>query len=145
MNRTGLVLAAAALAMTLAACGAQRTDSATGSAPTGGNVGQVAGACAQDQPDCVDTPQLGSDEPVQIDETGVKQFRRDARYYLGRTQDELTEHIRIARIDDERFMLTEDYQVGRITVELDDVDGTPIVTSATVELPSGPETFELEQ
>lgn len=107
----------------------------------------MAGICAQDQTDCVDTPQLASDEPVAIDETGIKQLRRDAKYYLGRSRNELPEPIRIGRIGNEHFALTEDYRVGRITVELDDVDGngTPIVTSATVELPDGPETFELKK
>ena len=146
MNRTGLVLAAAALAMGLTACATPNTDSTAVSAPADDGEDAIAGMCPQDQPDCVDTPQLLSDEPVAIDETGIEQFRKDAKYYLGRPQDELTELIRIARIDDEQFALTEDYVVGRITVELDDVngDGTPIVTSSTVELPDGPKTFELD-
>ncbi len=148
MNRTGLlVVAALMLVLGLAACGAQDAESGAVSAPAGGGAGGAAGTCAQDQPDCVDTPQLASDEPVPIDQTGIQQSRRDAKHYLGRTQDELNERIRIARIDDEQFMLTEDYQVGRITVELHDVkgNGTPIVTSATVELPDGPATFKLEK
>lgn len=146
MNRTGLVLAAATLAVGLAACAPQGAGTTAASAPAGDGADAIAGMCPQDQPDCVDTPQLLSDEPVAIDETGIEQFRQDAKYYLGRPQDELTELIRIARIDDEQFALTRDYRVGRITVELDDVngDGTPIVTSSTVELPDGPETFELE-
>lgn len=148
MNRTRLVVAAAVmLGMGLAACGVPSADGATGSATNGDGSGAVAGMCAQDQPDCVDAPQLGADEPVQIDETGIQQFRRDAKFYLGREQHELNEFVRIVRIDDEQFMLTEDYRVGRISVEMDDVkaDGTPIVTSATVELPDGPETFELKE
>lgn len=38
-------------------------------------------------------------------------------------------------------MLTEDYVIGRMTVELDEVDGEFIVTSVTVELPEMPESF----
>lgn len=147
MNRSSLVIATAGLAMALTGCGAQAGDDAVASAPSDPGAGGVAAMCAQDQPDCVDTPQLASDEPVAIDETAVEQFRRDAKYYLGRPRDEVPELIRIARIDDDDFAVTDDYQVGRITVELDDVDGdgNPVVTSATVELPDGPETFELEE
>lgn len=147
MNRTIRAVAAALLALGLTACGAPSAGGTTAASPTGGGSGPAAGICAQEQPDCVDTPQLASDEPVAIDETGIKQFRRDAKYYLGRKQSELTEFIRIGRIDEEQFMLTEDYQVGRITVELDTLKGDdkPVVTSATVELPDGPETFTLEK
>lgn len=135
-------------AMTLAACGeagsgpaaSERTAAAT-------DPGAAAGACPQDDPECVDTPQLNSDEPVEINETGVEQLRKDAKFYLGRPQGELNERIRISRIDDAQMAVTEDYRVGRITVELDTPEsgGEPIVTSATVELPDGPETFKLEQ
>jgi hypothetical protein len=144
MNRSGLFVAAvAALALGSAACGLWSTDSRTVSSSAGG----AAGMCAEGQPDCVDTPQLNDGEPVAMDKTGIRQSRRDAKFYLGRKQSELNELIRIARIDDEQFMLTEDYRIGRITVELDDIDdnGKPIVTSATVELPDGPETFKLQK
>ena len=150
MNRmnsiaAGLVLLAAVL---LAACGQPANDAASGEPTTAaGDPGAAAGMCMEGATDCVDTPQLNSDEPVPIDETGVRQFRKDAKYYLGRPQSELTELIRVARIDDEQMALTEDYAIGRITVELDTVDKgeEPIVTSATVELPDGPETFELQR
>ena len=148
MNRTHLAVAASLLlTVALAACGASSGDNQAVSAPSEGGAGGAAGMCLEGAEDCIDTPQLLSEEPVAIDETGLKQFRRDAKYYLGRPQNELTELIRIARIDGEQFALTEDYQVGRITVELDDVEdnGTPIVTSATVELPEGPETFTLKE
>ncbi len=136
------------LAVFLAACGDPAGTTAAEqptSAPA--DPGAAAGMCIEGATECVDTPQLNSDEPVEIDETAVAQFRKDARYYLGRPQSELTELIRIGRIDDAQRALTEDYQVGRITVELDTPSsgGEPIVTTATVELPDGPETFELEQ
>jgi hypothetical protein len=148
MNRTRLTVAAVSVIATMAltGCAAQTSSRTTVSAPSGGGAGGAAGMCAEGATDCVDTPQLLSEEPVAIDETGIKQFRRDAKYYLGRSQDELNETIRIGRIGDEQFALTEDYRAGRITVELDKVDGKgePIVTSATVELPDGPETFKLK-
>jgi hypothetical protein len=128
----------------LAACGTAMSGEEVPGPDTGTSNDAAAGMCPQDQPDCIDTPQLSDDEAVGIDETGIEQLRRDARFYLGLGQDELNEHVRIGRIGDEHMMLTEDYRVGRITVELDDVDGdgVPVVTSATVELPDGPETFE---
>ena len=130
------------LAMGLVACGTPAgSDAAVGS----GTTDAAAGACPMDNPECVDTPQLNDDDPVPVDETGIKQLRRDAKFYLGRPQSELNEQIRIARVDDEQMMLTEDYRIGRITVELDTNDeGTPVVTSSTVELPDGPETFTLD-
>ncbi|HEX2214587.1 MAG TPA: hypothetical protein VHH12_14280 [Mycobacterium sp.] len=144
--RINLLIASAVVTMTLglAACGTTSSDDAEAPGSGAGDIptDAAAGICTQDEPDCVDTPQLTEDEPVPIDETGIEQFRRDTQFYLGKRQDELPEHIRVARINDEHRSLTEDYQLGRITVELDDAGGDgPVVTSATVELPDGPETF----
>ena len=147
----GLVLLVAVM---LAACGEAVGSTAAGDptdaaepTDTPADPGPAAGMCLEGATECVDTPQLNSDEPVEIDETGIEQFRKDAKFYLGRPRSELNELIRIARIDDEQRAVTDDYQVGRISVELDTVNdgGEPIVTSATVELPDGPETFELQQ
>ncbi|HUF76864.1 MAG TPA: hypothetical protein VMM35_11330 [Longimicrobiales bacterium] len=148
MTRIRLLMAVATALMTigLAACATAPDSAGTGDPdPPGGEA--IAGMCAQEEPDCVDTVELLDDEPVTVDETAIEQFRRDAQFYLGASEGELTELIRVARIGDERFALTEDYVIGRITVELDDLDGggAPVVTSATVELPDGPETFELEE
>ena len=150
MTRMNLLMAGAAvmMAMGLAACGTAADGAGPpGSDPAGSDADPAVSMCAQDEPDCIDTPQLTNEEPVAIDETGIEQLRRDARFYLGAQEDELNELVRVRRIDDEHMALTEDYQIGRITVELDDRDGdgTPVVTSATVELPDGPETFELEE
>lgn len=68
---------------------------------------------------------------------------------LGTTQEEAENvalefgwTVRVGRIDDEQFALTEDYQLDRMTLELDsDASGTPVVTSVTVELDGGPQTF----
>jgi hypothetical protein len=139
MTRNKLPMAGAAVVLValMAGCATGGQDVATGD--TG--AGPVAGMCAREQPDCVDTPQLGDDEPVDIDETGIEQLRRDAQFYLGASRSELNETVRIGRIGDEQMALTQDYVIGRITVELDEVDGDEVVTSATVELPDGPETF----
>jgi hypothetical protein len=156
MTRINLGLASVSVLMmlALAACGPTAGGDGTAAGLDGtGDADQAdsgddpaAGICPQDQPACIDTPQLYDDEPVTIDDTGIEQLRRDARFYLGKSQGELHELVRIGRIGDEHLALTEDYQVGRITVELDDVagSGTPVVTSATVELPGGPETFDLD-
>ncbi len=70
--------------------------------------------------------------------------REEARAVLGMPEEDLPEDVRIARRGDESFLLTEDYVLGRRTVELDDDGDGYRVTSVVVELPDGPETFELE-
>ena len=70
--------------------------------------------------------------------------REQARGFLGMGEDDVPEDVRIGRRGDETFMLTEDYVLGRSTVELDDDGDGFRVVSVTVELPDGPETFVLE-
>jgi hypothetical protein len=77
------------------------------------------------------------------DEFPVEQARDDARLFLGRSEADLPADFRIARKGAEQFALTEDYVLGRFTVELDDDGDGFRVTSVTVELPGGPERFEL--
>jgi ABC-type amino acid transport substrate-binding protein len=73
----------------------------------------------------------------------VDAARDAASALLGMTESFLPDAVRVARRGGELMMLTEDYVLGRITVELDnDGDGFR-VTSATVELPDGPETVVL--
>lgn len=69
----------------------------------------------------------------------------DAASFLGTPEPGLDPAWRIARRGDESFALTEDFVVGRFTVELDD-DGTGAftVTSVTVELPGGAQTVSEE-
>lgn len=146
MVRPHVLAILAAIALSTAACGGATSSGAAGPTQPPGDAGDAAAACAEGTTDCNDTPQLTDDEPVQIDETGIAQFAADAQYYLGRDESELTDQIRVGRRGDESFALTEDYRVGRMTVELDDLDtdGTYVVTAVTVELPDGPETFRLD-
>ena len=70
--------------------------------------------------------------------------RQEARGFLGMFEDDLPAEVRIARRGGESFMLTQDYVLGRSTVELDDSGEGFRVVTVTVELPDGPETFALE-
>lgn len=113
----------------------------------------ASGMCAPEQPDCEDTVVSPSEDGdgthgEQDDEFDSEQAREEARELLGVPEDELPDDVRIGRRGEEQFALTEDYVLGRKTVELDDrpdddVDGY-VVTSVTVELPEGPETYNLE-
>jgi hypothetical protein len=77
------------------------------------------------------------------DQYPVDDARNEAQGLLGRGEGDLPADVRVARRGSEQFALTEDYVLGRSTVELDgDGDGYR-VTSVTVELPDGPETFHL--
>ena len=82
-----------------------------------------------------DTP--GDQFPIDV-------ARDNAHGLLGLNERDLPADVRIARIGNEQFALTEDYVLGRLTVDLDDLDdGGYRVTSVTVELPDGTETFHL--
>jgi hypothetical protein len=95
------------------------------------------------QPD--DTPP-GDDSDDAGDEFPTQQAIDEARSVLGMDEADLPDDVRIARRGDEQFALTEDYRLGRRTVELDeDEPGSGYrVMSVTVELPDGPETYVLE-
>jgi len=112
------------------------------------------GMCARDVTDCDDTS-VGNDrclpEAVDcVDTVGGVEWsddaaREQAQGLLGRGESDLDADVRIARRGAETMALTEDYVVGRITVELDDTDGSgERVVTATVELPDGPARFELQ-
>jgi hypothetical protein len=138
MTRRPLLLAALLLAsLLLAACGG--ADEPT-SAPNPGApaADPAAGICPMEDPDCIDTPM----EPGAGDAFDSEAEREAAQGMLGLAEDELAPDVRVARRGAEQMMLTEDYRLGRKTVELDaDRDGTMRVTAVTVELPEGPETF----
>ena len=130
----------AAAVLTLTGCGggdeATPPDSAAGVAP-------VAGMCAPEAPDCVDTV-VAPDEGGQPagDEFDGEHARSEAEALLGTPEADLSDEVRISRRGEESFMLTEDYVLGRMTVELDEIDEVFVVTAVTVELPEGPVTFQ---
>lgn len=157
-----VALALAALSLVVgAACGDDDVETSTGDDPTEtettdeaplGGGGGAAGTCLEGTTDCQDTP-MDPDQPVSgpggddiSPADGDAAFpsdaaRDEARELLGDPESELGSDVRVARRGEETFALTEDYVLGRITVELDLEEGTYIVQSATVELPDGPETF----
>lgn len=110
-------------------------------------------ACGDDttadrDPDPIVPGDTGTDddgsEPGADDEFPTDSVREDARGVLGMYESDLPEEVRVRRRGDEQFMLTEDYVLGRLTVDLDDDGDGYRVMSVTVELPDGPETFDLE-
>jgi len=82
-------------------------------------------------------------EPDPADDFSVDDARQEANALLGVSEAELSSEVRVARRGDEEFMLTQDYVLGRFTVELDDQGAGFTVVKVTVELPNGPETFTL--
>jgi hypothetical protein len=103
-------------------------------------------ACGDDEVETTAGAGHDAAEPDTTDE-GEDAFpteaaREEAKALLGEPESELDADVRVARRGEETFALTEDYVLGRITVELDeDGSGSYAVTSATVELPEGSETF----
>jgi hypothetical protein len=82
----------------------------------------------------------GGDSQVHPEDDGM--LREEAQALLGVAEADLGDRARVGRRGDEQMMLTEDYRVGRFTVELDDDGtGTFVVTTVTVELAEAPETF----
>jgi hypothetical protein len=75
----------------------------------------------------------------------IESLLENAASYLGTPEAGLDPAWRIGRRGDETFALTEDFVVGRFTVELDD-DGTGAfaVTGVTIELPGGAQTVTEE-
>lgn len=145
MGRLLIVLSVAALA----ACAPPGASSAGGTAgPTDAPATQspggssVAGMCAPDTPDCVDTVV----EPAPDETLTDREYRQGARSLLGVAEADLPPGVRIGRRGDEQMALTEDYRVGRMTVELDqDVDSIYRVTTVIAELADGPETFTADR
>ncbi len=129
------------LAIGAAACGSD-TDAAEPGDSTGGAAG---GACLVGDADCYED---GTGNPAPSDPIGdefpVDQTIQEAHGLLGMSESELSPDVRIARRGAEQMALTEDYRLGRMTVELDDTDSSGFrVVSVTVELPDGPQTFHL--
>ncbi len=83
-------------------------------------------------------------EPGFGDDFPSEEARQRAQGLLGVNEADVPGDVRIGRRGSEQMVLTQDYRLGRVTVELDDTDGSGYrVVLATVELPDGPETFEL--
>ena len=123
MRRTPLIVATLGLAVLLAAC--DPTHPVTTPGPAGAT-------CIVGTVDCndADLGQADNDEGA-------------ARSLLGVAKHDLADDVRIARIDDETFALTDDYVIGRTTVELErDGNHVPRVVKVTVELEDGPITVD---
>jgi hypothetical protein len=100
------------------------------------------------------TVELDTDEAGQFVVTGVSietedgselmtvdRLLADAAAILGTPEAGLDPAWRVGRRGDETFALTEDFVVGRFTVELDDDgSGAYLITAVTVEVPGGAET-----
>lgn len=135
--RTRILFVAIILAVagaTAAAAALNSGDDTTGSDVEEPAPGDTAGMCLPEVPDCVDT--------VVEDEYDVEAARQLAFSLIGTAEADLPADVRVERRGDEHMMLTEDYVLGRMTVQLDD-DGTGTfrVTVLIVELPDGPETI----
>lgn len=105
--------------------------------------------------DCDDTPVTdGSSQDGEttttidgqrLDAERLDALEQEARGLLGRNESDLPSDVRIGRRGDEAMMLTDDFVIGRMTVELDDTDGSGFrVVSVTVEIPNGSQTYELQ-
>jgi len=139
MRRTTLATSLATLAvlaLTSAGCG-DAIDTSDPDAPVTSSPGDDGDHATDDDGDNATDDDFGDDLDV---ETAIE----DARALLGMPEEDLPEDVRIARRGDETFALTEDYVLGRRTVELDDDGDGYRVTSVVVELPDGPRTFEVE-
>ena len=137
-NRSLRLAVLAAVAAFAAACGGAAADE-----PTAGS-DPAAGMCAPDAPDCTDTIIGDPDDDMVWDDASIEATRERARDLLGDDESTLAEaDVRVGRRGDETMALTEDYVLGRLTVELDaDDSGTYRIVTVIAELPDGPETFQ---
>ena len=119
MRRIPLLIAALAMTALLAAC------DPTDEVPAAG--GPAAGTCLVGATECNDVGVTRDDA------------EQAARSFLGLTEGELPDDVRIARVGTEQYPLTDDYVNGRTTVELDpDAAGVARVVTVTIELEDGP-------
>lgn len=142
MSRRLVAICVGAL-LTCASCG---TSGQSGE-PQGGDLPPTTnqsggGLCSPDVTEGCDP--IPADDGDQGDVFPVEQARQEAQGLLGMYERDLPADVRIGRRGDEAMPLTDDYLLGRRTVELDDTDGTGFrVFSVTIELPAGPEVFIL--
>jgi hypothetical protein len=113
-------------ALIVAAC--TRTDTPDGIDPADGSVESPDGDPRPDEP--------ASDPFASFD---ADRARAAASDLLGVSEAELepSRDLRIARRGDERFPMTMDLRPGRMNVELDEREGTFVVTRVSVETPDG--------
>lgn len=138
MRASALASALAAVTLLAGACAGAGSDAPGPDDPV---------SSTPDDGAVVDDPDLGQDGGADDEwaEFPADEAREQARGFLGMNEGDLPEEVRIGRRGDETFMLTEDYILGRSTVELDDDGDGFRVISVTVELPDGPEAFVLEE
>lgn len=131
------------LALGTGACGSSDID----------DDGPGSDACLVGDPDCADDPSQGMCPPDvtdcidTVDDEAVVDIevaRARAAGLLGAAEAEVPADVRIGRIGDTHQPLTEDHRVGRLTVAIEDTDGSgPRVVEVVVEVPDGIETYEL--
>lgn len=149
--RTWILAVLAIAVLAVSGCGepaAVAGDEPAGDAPAAGGGGvsapatgsPAAGMCAVGATECVDVV-VGTEgelPPFDVDSEVAR-----ARGLLGLAEDELPPDVRVGRRGDEHLALTEDYVLGRSTVELEaDAGGVFRVVAVTVELFDGPERYE---
>lgn len=164
-----LLVALLAGALLVAACGDDDADTTAGDADDSisddadlpadaDEPNPAAGACLEGDPDCQDVgaapppgPVPGEEDPTveqsdePTDDAGPASDDYDARaeQLIGTPEDELPADVRISRRGDEAYAVTEDYVVGRATVELDldaELDQY-VVTTVVFETEDGPKTY----
>ena len=103
-------------------------------------IGDGAGAaCLEGDVDCYET---GAESPTEGFD--LEAARQAAHGVVGMFETDLPEDVRVARRGQETFQMTSDHIPGRLTVELEDTDGSGLrVVLVTVELPDGQESYEL--
>jgi hypothetical protein len=106
----------------------------------GQNESETDSTCVVGTVDCNDAD-LGGDR---MGDEAIDAIEQAAHGLLGRYERDLPPDVRIGRRGTEAMMLTDDFVVGRLTVALDDTDGSGYrVVAVTAELPNGPATYEL--
>lgn len=137
LTTSRIVAALAAGALALSACGGDDDSLAPGDpTTTASDPGLPAG----------DDQAAGGTRPA--DQEFEPQQRADMLFGLTEAEAqnialEFGWTIRTGRVDDEQYMLTEDYAIDRITVEYDTPEdgGDAVATVVTIELEGGPETY----
>jgi hypothetical protein len=135
-----MITAATALALALTACSAS-SDQALDEATT--NPGIDVGESNGEGGDGGDASGTRPADQAFSTEQRVDMLLGSTQQQVENVTIEFGWNVRVGRIDDESFALTEDYVIDRMTLELDtDADGKTVVTRVIVELDGGPQTFD---